>query len=52
MLLNNQIVPEVVTERRQDFLPTPDQSRHYLRLRDITYRFTELANRSIHCEQQ
>jgi len=51
VLLNNQVVPKVVTKRHQDFVTTLKQSRHYLRLGNISYRFAipETLYRSVHC---
>jgi len=39
VVFNNQIVPKIVTKRHQNLLPTLKQSRHDLRLCDISYRF-------------
>src|SRR5438128_12311734 len=50
VLFDNEIVPDVVAKRRQNLLPAHQQSRHYLRLRDISYRFAipEMPDWSIH----
>ena len=51
VLLNNQVVPKIITKRHQDLVTTLEQSRHYLRLGDISYRFAvpETLYRSVHC---
>jgi len=51
VFLNYQVVPKIITKRHQDLLAMLEQSRHYLRLGDISYRFAipETLYGSVHC---
>jgi len=50
VLLNDQVVPQIITKRHQDLVTTLEQCRHYLRLSDISYRLAvpETLYRSVH----